>query len=95
MVKYTQTIRQQTALKGLKNKSRRLRSAAFEVQLSHGVCVKSVQIWKFSWSVFSCIRTKKTPYLDTFHAVGVWGLPFKCLPTVCAKTVSSLFRQSS
>ena len=35
--------------------------------------VKSVQIWSFFWSVFSCIRAEygpeKTPYLDTFHAV--------------------------
>ena len=44
-------------------------------------CVKSVQIRRFFWSIFSCILTeysvriqentdqKKTPYLDTFHAV--------------------------
>ena len=39
-------------------------------------CVKSVQIRRFFWSVISCIRTeyrkkwtRKTPYLDTFHAV--------------------------
>ena len=33
---------------------------------------KSVQIWSFFWSVFSLIRTdilRKSPYLDTFHAV--------------------------
>ena len=41
-------------------------------------CVKSVQIRSFFWSVFSCvqteyrkIRTRKTPYLDTFHAVHI------------------------
>ena len=32
-------------------------------------CGKSVQIRSFFWSVFSCIWTEKTPYLDTFHAV--------------------------
>ena len=36
-------------------------------------CVKSIQILSFFWYVFSRIRTeygpKKTPYLDTFHAV--------------------------
>ena len=32
-------------------------------------CVKSVQIRSFFWSVFCCIRTRKTPYLDTFYAV--------------------------
>ena len=39
-------------------------------------CVKSVQIWSFFLSVFSCIqskyrkiRTRKTLYSDTFHAV--------------------------
>ena len=39
-------------------------------------CVKIVQIRSFFWSVFSCIqsecrkiRNRKTPYLDTFHAV--------------------------
>ena len=39
-------------------------------------CVKSVQIWIFLWSIFSCnwtkqrkIRTRKTSYLDTFHAM--------------------------
>ena len=39
-------------------------------------CVKCVQIRSFFWSIFSCIqseyrkiRTKKTSYLDTFHAV--------------------------
>ena len=34
-------------------------------------CVKSVQIWSYFWSVFSCIRTEYgseiTPYSDTFH----------------------------
>ena len=37
------------------------------------LCVKSVQIRNFFWSVFSRIRTEygpgKTPYLDTFHVV--------------------------
>ena len=41
------------------------------LQLQH--CVKSVRLRRFSWSVFSRIRTEygpeKTPYLDTFHAV--------------------------
>ena len=36
-------------------------------------CVKSVQIRRFFWSVFSRIRTEygpeKTLYLDTFHTV--------------------------
>ena len=32
-------------------------------------CENSVQIRSFFWSVFSCIRTEKTPYFDTFHAV--------------------------
>ena len=31
--------------------------------------VKRVQIRSFFWSVFSPIRTRKTPYLDSFHAV--------------------------
>ena len=31
-------------------------------------CVKIVQIRSFFWSVFSCIWTEKTPYLDTFHS---------------------------
>ena len=37
-------------------------------------CVKSIQIRSFFWSLFPCIRTKyrkirtrKTPYLDTFY----------------------------
>ena len=41
-------------------------------------CVKSVQIQSYFWSIFSCIqseyrkiRTRNTPYLDTFHAVQV------------------------
>ena len=29
----------------------------------------SVQMRSFFWSLFSCIRTRKTPYLDTCHAV--------------------------
>ena len=48
-------------------------------------CLKSVQIWSFFWSVFSCIRTEyssntgkygpeKPPYLDTFHAVQIFRL---------------------
>ena len=32
-------------------------------------CVKSVLIRSFFWAVFSCIRTKKSLYLDTFHAI--------------------------
>ena len=36
-------------------------------------CVKSIQIWRFFWSVFSHIWTEygeiKTPYLNTFYAV--------------------------
>ena len=40
---------------------------------SHFHCVKSVQIWSYFWSVFSCIRTKYgeilPPYFDTFHVV--------------------------
>ena len=32
-------------------------------------CVKSVQIRSFFWSVFSRIRTRKTPHLVTFHTV--------------------------
>ena len=37
-------------------------------------CMKSVQIWSYFWSVFSCIWTGKywpgiTPYLNTFHTV--------------------------
>ena len=42
------------------SKSLGLRSAAFEMQLCHGV----------------------------------WGSPFECPPTVCAKTVSSLLKES-
>ena len=44
--------------------------------LSDVRCIKSVQIRSFFWYVFSHvwteyrkIRTKKTPYLDTFHTV--------------------------
>ena len=41
------------------------------IQVNH--CVKSVQIRRFFWSVFSQIRTEYKeilpPYLDTFHAV--------------------------
>ena len=32
-------------------------------------CVKSFQIRRFFWSVFSCIQSEKTPYWNTFHAV--------------------------
>ena len=32
-------------------------------------CVKSVQIRSFFWSEYRKIQTRKTPYLDTFHAV--------------------------
>ena len=42
-------------------------------------CVKSVEIRSFFWSVFSRIwteywkiRTRKTPYFDTFHAVYIY-----------------------
>ena len=45
--------------------------------------MKSVQIWSFFLPVFSCIRTncedirtKKTPYLDTFHALFLCGTLF-------------------
>ena len=42
-------------------------------------CVKIVQIWSYFWSVFSCIRIEYepeiTPYLDTFHAVEIYGNP--------------------
>ena len=38
-------------------------------------CVKSVQKWSFSWSVFSPNTGKygaeKIPYLDTFHTVTI------------------------
>ena len=34
-------------------------------------CVKSVQIRSYFWSGYREKRTKKTPYLDTFHAVCV------------------------
>ena len=44
----------------------------------HGHCVKSVQIPSFFWSIFSLFGlntgkcgAEKTPYLDTFHAVGM------------------------
>ena len=43
----------------------------FTVYLKH--CVKSVQVRRFFWSVFSCIRTRKTPYLDTSHAAKAFG----------------------
>ena len=33
------------------------------------LCVKSVQIRSFFWSLFFCIRTRKNSHLDTFHAV--------------------------
>ena len=49
----------------------------FWVFLFHGHCIKNVQIRSFFWSLFSWvqteyrkIRTRKTSYLDTFHAVG-------------------------
>ena len=32
-------------------------------------CLKSVLIRSFFWSVYSCIGTRKTLYLDTFHTV--------------------------
>ena len=42
----------------------------------HNHCVKSVQIWSFFWPVnlriqseYRKMRTRKDPYLDTFHAV--------------------------
>ena len=36
--------------------------------------VKSVHIWSYFWSVFSC-TPEITPYLDTFHAVDViWNI---------------------
>ena len=55
-----------------------LHSYTLTFTFSH--CVKSVQIRSFFWSVFpyiQCeyrkIRTRKTPYLDTFHAVSVFS----------------------
>ena len=46
-------------------------------------CVKSVQIRSYSWSLFSCIRTKYgaqiTPYLETFHAVSRSAYYFFCM----------------
>ena len=48
--------------------------------------MKSVQIWSFFWSVFFRIWTEygkygpeKSPYLDTFHAVGtIWEKMYHC-----------------
>ena len=50
-------------------------------------CVKSVQIWSYFWSVFSCIRTeyrkiwtRKNSVFGHFHAVHVISLTLKkCL----------------
>ena len=57
------------------------RYVSYITQTCHffGHSVKSVQIQSFFWSVFSCIfglktgkyGPGKTPYLDTFHAVGI------------------------
>ena len=38
-------------------------------------CVKIVQILNFSWSDYGKIRTKKNPYLVSFHTVIVVWLP--------------------
>ena len=39
-------------------------------------CVKHVHIRSFFWSEYRKIRTRKTPYLDTSHAVAVFVLIF-------------------
>ena len=53
-------------------------------------CVKSVQIRSYFWSVFSCIRTEITPYLDTFHAVKVATSGLNFSPNSC--TITSFFK---
>ena len=53
-------------------------------------CVKSVQIRSYFWSVFSCIRTEITPYLDTFHAVKVATSSLNFSPNSC--TITSFFK---
>ena len=53
-------------------------------------CVKSVQIWSYFWSGFSCIRTEITPYLDTFHAVKVTTSDLNFSPN--SYTTTSLFK---
>ena len=50
------------------------RKTSFFVQRIH--CVKNVPIQSFFWSVFSCIWTRKTPYLDIFHPVILSGTHF-------------------
>ena len=58
----------------------------FELIWCYMQCVKSVlQMPRFFWSVFSCIRAEyrkygpeKAPYLDTFHAV--MGTNFRSNP---------------
>ena len=48
---------------------------SFKSYLKRNICVKSVQIRGFFWSVFSRIRTEygseKTPYLNTFHSARI------------------------
>ena len=53
-------------------------------------CVKSVQIWSYFWSVFSCIRTEITPYLDTFHGVKVTTSDLNFSPN--SYTITSFFK---
>ena len=53
-------------------------------------CVKSVQIWSYFWSGFSCIRIEITPYLDTFHAVKVTTSDLNFSPN--SYTTTSLFK---
>ena len=40
--------------------------------------VKSGQIRDFFWSEYGKMRTRKTPYLNTFHAVRIHGLLLNC-----------------
>ena len=51
-------------------------------------CVKSAQIRSFFWSECGKIQTRKTPYLDTFHAVmgKLYGLQAKPNSTPELKT---------
>ena len=52
--------------------------------------MKSVQIRSFFWSVFSCIRIRKTPYWETFHAVTYFIEQIVPTTSGNAKAVNSL-----
>ena len=55
-------------------------------------CVKSVQIWSFFWSVFSCIRTRKNSVFGHF-SLAILMVLCKCFCISCISVLVFFFFQ--